>query len=89
MRKYKDYTLADKEQLEGVCLYRAFYNQRTTHADHDHCEYCMAEFSDEEGTLKEGYCTKDFYYWICEDCFNDLHDFLKWTDIEDIRDKEA
>ena len=49
-----------------------------TARDHDHCEFCMARFGYGETDLRKGYCTKDQYYWICEDCYNDFKHMFDW-----------
>lgn len=47
-------------------------------SDHDHCEFCWEKFSNFPNTLHEGYTTKDHYYWICPDCYNDFKELFKW-----------
>ena len=37
---------------------------------HEHCEFCF----DNIEKLEEGYCSRDFYRWICPTCYRD---FLK------------
>ena len=47
--------------------------------DHDHCEFCFKTFSllDNPEHLSEGYVSKDNYYWICKDCFDDFKELFK------------
>ena len=47
--------------------------------EHDHCEFCGRKFSMREGFMHEGYCTEDYYYWVCEKCFNDFKDQFMWV----------
>ena len=56
-------------------------------SDHDHCEFCFDKFALFEGCLKEGYCTLDYYHWICEECFRDFKDMFQWTVEEDHNNK--
>lgn len=50
------------------------YNQKENH-DHDHCAFCAEKFMSEK---EIGYCTQDYYYWICENCFEDFKDMFNW-----------
>lgn len=50
--------------------------------DHDHCEFCGAKFSEGAGDLRQGYCTIDEYYWICQSCYEDFKDFFGWEDAD-------
>lgn len=48
--------------------------------DHDHCEFCFAEFSDRyPNCLTEGYTTSNLYRWICAECFADFKEQFGWT----------
>lgn len=47
--------------------------------DHDHCEFCMAKFSENPENLHEGYTTTDSYHWICEECYQDFKVVFQWT----------
>ncbi len=33
--------------------------------------------------LHEGYATQDYYHWICERCFQDFRQQLRWTVVAD------
>lgn len=46
--------------------------------DHEHCSFCWNKFGKHENMLKEGYCTEDTYYWICEICFADFNEMFEW-----------
>ena len=83
---HEAYISAIESYLKEKELYHAFYNQRITTTDHDHCEFCGKTFSDLPDTLKEGYCTSDFYYWVSEDCFERYKDRFQWT-VKDIRNE--
>ena len=63
--------------LKGVKLITHPYNA-VSGWDHDHCEFCGAKFSNNEGDLHFGYSTMDSYYWICKDCFNDFKEQFEW-----------
>lgn len=45
---------------------------------HEHCEFCF----DKIENLEEGYCTKDFYRWICPTCFNDFKRDFDFVDFK-------
>ena len=74
-----DWRLQGQENyLKGVKLIARVYNA-VKGWDHDHCEFCGAKFSNNEGDLHQGYSTVDSYHWICKDCFNDFKDQFEWT----------
>jgi hypothetical protein len=68
--------------LRGLTLthrkYRPYAKNPTW--DHDHCEFCGAEFSLQEtpDVLKEGYATDDDYHWVCGDCFRRFRGRFDW-----------
>ena len=45
---------------------------------HEHCEFCF----DNIEKLEEGYCSRDFYRWICPTCYRD---FLKEFAFEEVK----
>ena len=49
---------------------------------HKHCEFCFDKFSLVPEDLKNGYCTLDEHWWICEDCFQDFKDIFQWRVVE-------
>lgn len=65
--------------LLGVSLsYRKYVAPSKTWL-HDHCVFCWATISEDgKNDLHEGYTTSDLYYWICDDCYNDLKDIFGW-----------
>ena len=50
---------------------------------HTHCEFCWHKFMEHsEGVKdcsKEGYCSFDGKYWICEECFQDFKEKFQWN----------
>ncbi len=62
--------------LKGAVLVKAGYAPFSARWEHDHCEFCWAKFSLRDGDLHEGYCTKDRYRWICQDCYEEFKDRL-------------
>lgn len=71
-----------KSYLESKKIKRSKF-QRTERSDHEHCEFCWEKFSEYDGTLHEGFCTLDKYYWICEECFNDFRSEFKWELVDE------
>ena len=65
------------EYLYDVVLIHTVF-QKTEKNDHEHCEFCMASFSEYSGDLHAGYCTLNRYHWICEECYRDFKDMFKW-----------
>lgn len=46
--------------------------------DHAHCAFCWDKFGLDEDMLRNGFCTKDKYHWICETCYLDFKDEFEW-----------
>ena len=67
--------------LRGAALSFRRYRAYREGWEHDHCEFCFAEFAerDDPGVLREGYATEDEYRWICGQCFADFADLFEWT----------
>ncbi len=83
---------ADLSDLRGVEFARRPYRQYTRDWDHDHCESCMAGFSeDAPGDLREGWTTTAEYEpgaeytWLCDSCFGCLQEQLGLRAVEDAR----
>jgi hypothetical protein len=77
----EDWRLRGQEKyLQGAQLTWRSWKQRRPNWDHGHCEFCFAKFCDERipDALKEGYCTKDEYRWICKQCFKDFAQKFGW-----------
>lgn len=72
--------------MDGVTLVGRRYRQNPCNPDwdHDHCEFCGANFMLPQfpDTLHEGYATEDDYRWVCERCFHNFVDQFGWTVIE-------
>ena len=66
------------QYLSSVTLQFSDYMPSNDINDHDHCEFCMEKFGSGETDLKSGYCTKDRYVWICQNCFQDFKDRFNW-----------
>ena len=74
-----DWRIRDQERyLHEVKLVPKDYSPPSMEWDHDHCEFCGAKFSLNDGDLKNGYSTEDGYYWICNQCFNDFLHIFNW-----------
>lgn len=76
--KYNDWRLMGQEKylLDKDLMYKSYRGKIN---EHEHCEFCMIKFGDNEEDLHEGYCTLDMYYWICKDCFNDFKEMFHWN----------
>ena len=79
MIEKNDWRLMGQEKyLKNATLFYVNYEKPNLEWDHDHCEFCMEKFSDDENDLHRGYRTADDYRWICEDCFNDFKEMFEW-----------
>ena len=68
-----DWRLMGQEKyLKSKQLYFTNYKKVD---DHDHCEFCSIKFFSE---IQEGYCTEDYYHWICTECYNDFKDLFEF-----------
>lgn len=68
-----------QEEYLKKTLYYKTYKAPSKEWDHDHCVFCWAKISeDEPGALRTGYTDEDDYWWICEECFQDLKDIFAW-----------
>ena len=54
--------------------------------DHDHCDFCSTEISDDRtghAEYDEAWVTSDdSYKWVCPNCFDDFRERFKWVVIE-------
>ena len=50
--------------------------EEVRHFWHEHCEFCWEKAYTDKAC--EFYCTEDFYYWICAECFHDFADQFHW-----------
>lgn len=75
-----DWRLTGQEAyLTNVVLYFRRWSTDDPSWDHDHCEFCLAEFSNRNSEcLTEGYATSNEYRWICPNCFEDFKVRFGW-----------
>lgn len=66
-----------EEKLVGATLLRCRW-MADDRNDHDHCAFCWDKFAEADDCLQEGYCTENYYYWICEVCFDELKERFQW-----------
>ena len=70
-----DWRLGGQEKyLQGLVFTREKYKRPSPEWDHDHCQFCWEKFMEEgfEGTLHEGYVSKEGDRWVCFQCFDDF-----------------
>jgi hypothetical protein len=69
--------------LQRARLRQARYRLFREGWDHDHCEFCGDKFClDATDCLHEGYCTLDWYHWICVPCFEDFREMFEFEVVE-------
>lgn len=79
MLEKNDWRLTNQEEyLKNAKLNFSRYKVLSPHWDHDHCAFCWEKFGENDENLKQGYCTPDKTYWICEECFNDFKDMFNF-----------
>jgi hypothetical protein len=73
-----DWRLQGQEKyLQGAVLERKAYQPYRREWEHDHCEFCSAEFSlNAPDALREGYATSDHYRWVCAVSYEDFQEML-------------
>ena len=70
--------MGQEEYLLGLAFEPRAYRP-TPGNDHDHCEFCVAKFSQTiPDALTGGYCTPDRDRWICPTCFDDFAVEFGW-----------
>jgi hypothetical protein len=80
MSAMNDWRLQGQERyLTNAKFVRRIYVPPSPSWDHDHCEFCGAKVSLNEGDLREGYVTLDGKHWICDVCFNDFKERFRWV----------
>lgn len=57
-----------REYLEG---------EKIQHFWHEHCEFCWEKAMTDKPC--EFYCTEDYRYWVCKECFADFREKFCWT----------
>ena len=74
-----DWRLRGQERyLKDVELCWVTYKPCRAGWDHDHCSFCWQKFSTREEDFSQGYVTKDGYYWICRECYQDFRRMFNW-----------
>jgi len=66
-----------KEKLKGIALMRSKWTTIDDSWDHDHCKFCMKTL--DASTEELAYCSEDYYWWICEECFQEYRDEFEWN----------
>jgi len=74
------------DYLKGVRLMHSKWVTLEEQWDHDHCEFCMATL--DASTQAMAYCTEDYYYWVCEQCYNDFKEVFEWVLVDEPDDDE-
>jgi hypothetical protein len=79
-----DWRLMGQESfLTGREMRRAIWWSDQDGWDHDHCEFCSAEISDDttgHSDFNEGWVTNDdSFTWVCVDCFEDFRERFGWS----------
>ena len=81
MREPNDWRLTNQlSYMKGAALGSRRYSAFRPGWEHDHCEFCHAEFAERDapGVLREGYATPDEYRWVCATCFEDFRELFQW-----------
>lgn len=81
MVEKNDWRLRGQEKyLFEVMLELKKYKPYRQGWEHDHCEFCWAEFAtdDRPDVLQEGYATQNAYHWICKQCYEDFNEQFHW-----------
>ncbi|GAB3396912.1 hypothetical protein GCM10027568_31990 [Humibacter soli] len=83
----EDWRLTDQETyLEGRSLRFAGWTAYRPGWDHDHCEFCFAEISNDStghAEYSEAWVTADDgYTWVCPQCFTDLRQRFHWVVVD-------
>jgi len=83
---HNDWRMMGQEKyLKGVRLMRSKWVTLDNTWDHDHCKFCGEKL--DASTEALAYCTEDYYYWICETCFNDFKEAFGWELVEKPEDE--
>ena len=75
----EDWRLVGQDYLQDKELYHLNY-RKDDFDDHEHCSFCWEKFDSDE---QIGYCTRDYYHWICTNCYEDFKELFKWKIIEE------
>lgn len=79
-RHHVETTGRGREYLEG---------EKIQHFFHDHCDFCMKDVATDMDA--EFYCTNDFRYWVCPECFRDFREKFGWQEstVEELLAQDA
>ena len=81
MTSSDDWRIQGQEKyLQNARLIRHAWKSNNPSNDHDHCDFCWAKFSANAASddLREGWCTEDFYTWVCPTCYEDFKTNFGW-----------
>lgn len=71
----------DEYLQNKVFQFKEFLNSQNGSL-HTHCEFCWHKFMENPDGVKDcskqGYCSIDGKYWVCEECFNDFRKKFNW-----------
>lgn len=70
----------DSEELELVnkVLLKKFYKNGFQKMEREHCELCCSVFGSGKFDFSEGYCTENYYFWICDRCYEEQNELFHW-----------
>ncbi|MES2171966.1 MAG: hypothetical protein V4479_14795 [Actinomycetota bacterium] len=79
-----DWRLRGQEDyLFGITMRHASWWPYRDGWDHDHCEFCWAEISEDQtghADYNEGWVSSDdSYHWVCDPCFSDFREKFQWV----------
>ena len=78
--------MGQESYLAGRSLRFARWTPYRLGWDHDHCDFCSAEISDDQtghADFNEAWVTADDdYTWVCPKCFNDFRERFGWIAAE-------
>ncbi|HYG98043.1 MAG TPA: class I SAM-dependent methyltransferase [Terriglobales bacterium] len=92
-----DWRIANVERLRGETFVKKPYLAPSPEWDHDHCSACWKRFSEGEdpGVEHIGYATTESYRygadyeWVCIECFDDLRQALRWSEVKGEYSKDS
>jgi len=74
------------DYLKGVRLMHSKWKTLDEKWDHDHCKFCGDKL--DASTEALAYCTEDYYYWVCEQCYSDFKEAFGWVLVEKPEDDD-
>ncbi|MGN6125258.1 MAG: hypothetical protein ACTHON_01725 [Humibacter sp.] len=83
----EDWRLTDQEAyLASRSLRFARWTPYRPDWDHDHCDFCFAEISNNttgHADYNEAWVTADDgYTWVCPQCFNEFRERFHWVVVD-------